>query len=290
MAVVLAQGPRIYSDEELLESGDNNELPLYQTIIVTDLVWLANYAIFMALPTYNRHPHGSHAVQYTAIGQMYFDKTGGETVLVVLFKKTSATGAGRVLALVVIAVLLVDTPSSRRSSSRAASRAPSSRERRCRTPTRLQPSLRRDPHLITLGLFILVPYVITVGSTELQIRKNQLCLGNVFWGFGQILAITVTIVPVFGTVQAFRKYGRRQRARDLALSLDIRPYATTNTLQSTSSHINLPDRYPPVSSQTTETFERMNDARRSPSHSKPLPSPATLPLNLPESPNLPTHL
>jgi hypothetical protein len=109
----------------------------------------------MALATYNRHPHGSHAVQYTAIGQMYvsmagilylwaraptldaeFDKTGGETVLVVLFKKTSATGAGRVLALVVIAVLLVDTPSSRRSSSRAASRAPSSRERRCRTPTR----------------------------------------------------------------------------------------------------------------------------------------------------------
>jgi hypothetical protein len=57
-------------------------------------------------------------------------------------------------------------------------------------------------------------------------------------------------VPVFGTVQAFRRYGRRQRARDLALSLDLRPSATTtttttNTLQSTLSHINL---YPTLSS------------------------------------------
>ncbi|KAJ7355644.1 hypothetical protein DFH08DRAFT_504845 [Mycena albidolilacea] len=87
--------------------------------------WLANCAIFMALATYNRHPHGSHVVQYTAIGQMYvsmanilylwaraptldaeFDQIGGETVFVVLFKKTSTTGAGRVLALVVIAVLV----------------------------------------------------------------------------------------------------------------------------------------------------------------------------------------
>ncbi|KAJ7355640.1 hypothetical protein DFH08DRAFT_1052998 [Mycena albidolilacea] len=199
-------------------------LPLYQTIIVTGLVWFANCAIFMALATYNHHPHGPHAVQYTAIAQMYlsmaeilylwaraptldaeFDKTGGETVFVVLFKKTSA---GRVLALVVIAVLLVGYTVV----------AAIFLSRRLAGTLKQGEKMSLDPHLITVGLFILVPYGITVGSTELQIRKNQLCLGNVFWGFGQILAITVTIVPVFGTVQTFRKYGRRQRARDLALS------------------------------------------------------------------------
>jgi hypothetical protein len=79
-----------------------------------------------------------------------FDKTGAETVFVVLFKKTDA---GRVC------YYSSGTPSSRRSSSRAASRARSHRERRCRTLARLPSTLRLDPHPITLGLFILVPYV-----------------------------------------------------------------------------------------------------------------------------------
>lgn len=35
-----------------LVTAVRNELPLYQAIIVTDLVWLANWAIFMALATY----------------------------------------------------------------------------------------------------------------------------------------------------------------------------------------------------------------------------------------------
>jgi hypothetical protein len=83
----------------------------------------------------------------------------------------------------------------------------------------------------------------------------------------QILAITVTIVPVFGTVQAFRKYGRRQRARDLALSLDIRLYATTNTLQSTSSHINL---YLALSSIHSCLFYLRDPAVTRPFHRKQL--------------------
>ncbi|KAJ7348291.1 hypothetical protein DFH08DRAFT_865686 [Mycena albidolilacea] len=215
-----------------LVTAVRNELPLYQAIVVTDLVWLANWAIFMALATYNRHPRGSHAVQYTAIGQMYismagmlylwaraptldaeFEKTGSETVFVVLFKETSATGVGRTLALVVTAVLLVGyTVVAAVFLSRRFAGTLKQGEKTS-APTRLPPSLGLDPHLIILGLFILVPYVITVGSTELQIRRNQLCPDNAFWGFGQILAITVTIVPVVVTVQAFRKYGWRQRAR-----------------------------------------------------------------------------
>jgi hypothetical protein len=51
---------------------NSNEPPLYQAIIV----WLANCAIFMTLATHNRHPHGSHAVQYTAIAQMHISMVG----------------------------------------------------------------------------------------------------------------------------------------------------------------------------------------------------------------------
>ncbi|KAJ7830060.1 hypothetical protein B0H14DRAFT_3465100 [Mycena olivaceomarginata] len=202
------------------------------TIIVTDLVWLANCAIFMALATYNRHPHGSPAVQYTAIAQMYLSMAeilylwARAPTLDAEFDETRDCGATRGYA-VVAAIFL---------------------SRRLAGTLKQGEKMSLDPHLITL---ILVPYVVTVGSTELQIRKNQLCPDNVFWGFGQILAITVTIVPVFGTVQAFRKYGQRQSAHDLALSLDLRPSATTttttttNTLQSTLSHTNL---YPTLSS------------------------------------------
>jgi len=257
-----------------LVTAVRNELPLYQAIIVTDLVWLANWAIFMALATYNRHPRGSHAVQYTAIGQTYISMAlilylwaraptldahfdvKGETLFVVLFKSTNATGAGRIIALVITAVLLVgytvvgarflsrrfssavrhplesiklrrllsrgSTPSTLPQTQPSPNPPPTPPPQRSHppqsgasAPTRLPPSLGVDPHLIILGLFILVPYVITVGSTELQIQRNQLCPDNAFWGFGQILAITVTIVPVVVTVQAFVKYGWKQRPRVL---------------------------------------------------------------------------
>jgi hypothetical protein len=228
-----------------------NELPLYQAIIVTDLVWLANWAIFMALATYNRHPRGSHIVQYAAIGQTYISMASilylwaraaalelelggqkGQTVFVVLFIKTSAIGVGRKIALVMTTLLLIGYSivailflwRHRRSAEpeRGTHHPHKSRARRTSNahqdalalmprvstpqpqpppsapppmappplaggaPTRLPPSLALDPHLIILGLFIGLPYVITVGSTELQIRFNQLCPENVFWGFGQV--------------------------------------------------------------------------------------------------------
>ncbi|KAF7353313.1 F-box domain-containing protein [Mycena sanguinolenta] len=250
-----------------LVTAAGNQLTLYQAVVVTDLIWLANWAIFMALATYNRHPHGSHAVQYSAIGQTYismacilylwaraptldagFSGTPGETVFVVLFISTNATGAGRTIALVVTTLLLIgytfvaalflsrrlsstlnlkpkhkhkhtSIPLQRRGSTGSlpqpapSNALPGPRPSTGAMRTRLPPSLALDPHLIILGLFSLVPYVITVGSTELQIRRNQLCPDNAFWGFGQILAMTVTIVPVSVTVQAFRKYGWKQRPR-----------------------------------------------------------------------------
>ncbi|KAJ7241501.1 hypothetical protein B0H12DRAFT_1133580 [Mycena haematopus] len=245
-----------------LVTAAGNQLPLYQAVVVTDLIWLANWAIFMALATYNRHPRGSHTVQYSAIGQTYismscilylwarapmldaeFAGAQGETVFVVLFTSTNATGAGRIIALVVTTLLLIGysvvaalfiwrrlsgTPRNkpkltsislrRRGSTGSTSPQlpqpppPSNLYPRL-VPSRLPPSLALDPHLIILGLVSLVPYIITVGSTELQIRRNQLCPDNAFWGFGQILAMTVTIVPVVVTVQAFRKYGWKQRPR-----------------------------------------------------------------------------
>ncbi|KAJ6551965.1 hypothetical protein B0H19DRAFT_1264573 [Mycena capillaripes] len=50
-----------------LVSAVHDELPLYQAIIVTDLMWLAHYAIFTALATCNRHLRGSPVVQYAVI-------------------------------------------------------------------------------------------------------------------------------------------------------------------------------------------------------------------------------
>ncbi|KAJ7708115.1 hypothetical protein B0H17DRAFT_1031757 [Mycena rosella] len=244
-----------------LVTAAQDELPLYQAIIVTDLVWLANYAIFMALATYNRHPRGSHTVQYAALLQTYVSMAvilylwarapqlelespdAGETVFVVLFVSTPATGRGRAVALAITSLLLVGysavayiflwrrvkyrperqhtttqpqpqphlTPLSLQPAP-VSPRGPSAHP----NPNRPPPSLALDPHLMTLSVFFGIPYVITLVSTELQIARNRLCDGNSFWGFGQILAMTVTIIPVITTVQAFRKYGWRQRPRVLA--------------------------------------------------------------------------
>ncbi|KAJ7850024.1 hypothetical protein B0H14DRAFT_3866718 [Mycena olivaceomarginata] len=217
-----------------IHAHNSNELPLYQAIIVTDLVWLANCAIFMTLATHNRHPHCRLARSAVHHDRADVPLDGGDPVPVGAradARRGRGAGAracgdcGATRGYAVVAAIFLS--------------------HRLAGTLKQGEKMSLDPHLITLGLFILVPYVITVGSTELQIRKNHLCPDNIFWGFGQILTITVTIVPVFGTVQTFRKYGRRQSPRDLALSLDLRPSATTTTLQSTLSHINL---YPTLSS------------------------------------------
>jgi hypothetical protein len=220
-----------------LVTAVRNELPLYQAIIVTDLVWLANYAIFMALATYNRHPRGSHMVQYAAIGQTYISMscilylwaraaaleavgvTAGhtdKTEFIVVFHSTSATGTGRIVGLVVTSLLFLgysvvagifflrrirfrpehDThiPLARRTSHPPAPATPVNANGTTRAHgggpgTRPPPSLFLDPHLMTLSIFFVLPYVITVGSTEVQIRRNRLCSENTFWGFGQVRSV-----------------------------------------------------------------------------------------------------
>ncbi|KAJ7133333.1 hypothetical protein C8R44DRAFT_870739 [Mycena epipterygia] len=230
-----------------LVTAVSNELPLYQAIIVTDLVWLANYAIFMSLATYNRHPRGSHMVQYAAIVQTYIsiaciiylwarapelesDAHTGKTIFVVLFFLTSATGRGRKVALAITTLLFIgytivatlffwnhrpitpEKPYPLTNISHPASPSPGTAI--APAHSRPPPALRIDPHLSTLGVFFGIPYVITLISTELQIARNDLCTAeNSFWGFGQILAMTVTIVPVVITVTAFLKYGWKQRPR-----------------------------------------------------------------------------
>ncbi|KAJ6523402.1 hypothetical protein DFH09DRAFT_1286648 [Mycena vulgaris] len=227
-----------------------NQLPLYQAIIVTDLIWLANFAIFMALATYNRHPRGSHVVQYAGILQtcvsvscmlylwarapaLEFNGHAGQTMFVVFFVSRSATGVGRMIALVVTSSLFLGYSFvagrfiQRRFTlhhhhieyipvqTQGASALPSDINVNNAAPVghRQPPSLPLDPHLIILSCVFSVPYIITLICTEMQIDRNRLCSGNSSWGFGQILAMTVTIVPVVTTVQAFRKYGWRQRPR-----------------------------------------------------------------------------
>ncbi|KAJ7722439.1 hypothetical protein DFH07DRAFT_946702 [Mycena maculata] len=240
-----------------LVTAASNQLPLYQAIIVTDLVWLANFAIFMALATYNRHPRGSHTVQYVAIGQTYVSMaillylwaraealeleqpTRRGTIFVVLFFSTSATGAGRTVALAMTTLLLVGYtvvaciflwrhPPVRHPHGRTPRAstppipltpltppvAPAAPARQAGASNRLPPSLAIDPHLATLSAVFVVPYVITVACTELQLKRSPLCSDINVWGFGQVLAMAVTIVPLFITFGAFRKYGWKQRARE----------------------------------------------------------------------------
>ena len=41
-------------------------------IILTDFLWFTDYAIFVALAAYNRHPRKSYTTQYAAILQISF--------------------------------------------------------------------------------------------------------------------------------------------------------------------------------------------------------------------------
>ncbi|KAJ7911771.1 hypothetical protein B0H13DRAFT_2328041 [Mycena leptocephala] len=194
-----------------------DELPLYQVIIPTDLVWLANWAIFMAHATYNRHPRGSHAMQYTTIRQTYISMALILLVVTTLLLIGYTVIAARFLKRRFLYILthkhqqgLNDKllPLHRRGPRRRLCRLlpwlsprprphPRLRFFSCpqvharatlphsqapgasaSAPTRLPPSLALDPHLIILGFFILLPYVVTV------------------------LSMTVTIVPVVVTPQA----------------------------------------------------------------------------------------
>ncbi|KAJ7078009.1 hypothetical protein B0H15DRAFT_540215 [Mycena belliarum] len=228
-----------------------SSLPLYQAIIVTDLIWIANYAIFMALATYGRHPRGSHRVQYAALGQTYIsmatilflwarapsDPNAHQTVFVVVFASVPAARRGRIIALTFTAVLLaaysavayiflfkrmihshkviangaLQLPSTPVSPSPKGPRGPA--PTLTAAAARPPPSLTVDPHLVTLSIFFGIPYIVTLVSTELQIRRNALCAGNSSWGFGQVLAMAMTIVPVLIAIDAYRKYGLRQRSR-----------------------------------------------------------------------------
>ncbi|KAJ7430494.1 hypothetical protein B0H11DRAFT_2135524 [Mycena galericulata] len=241
-----------------LVTAVQKQLPLYQAIIVTDLVWLSNFAIFMALATYNRHPRGSYNVQYAAILQTYIamcvlfylwaqaaalesESHVGKTVFVVLFISTPAAGTGRTIALVVTTLMSVgysvtaclflyrhpkfwasakkphapktSHPPSMPLAPLNGGAAPNHRHSATSTGGHLPPRLTIDPHLMTLIICFMIPYVITIICTELQLTRNRLCYGDTFWGFGQILAMTVTIVPVVITIGAFRKYGWKQRPR-----------------------------------------------------------------------------
>jgi len=105
----------------------HNDLPLYQGIVVTYLVWLANFALLMSLASYARHPHPSKAIQLVAILQTYFSTActlylwarapsygskshiafADQTVFVVFFKNTSAVGDGRIVALTIVAIMIL---------------------------------------------------------------------------------------------------------------------------------------------------------------------------------------
>jgi len=197
----------------------HNNLPLYQGIVVTYLVWLANFALLMSLASYARHPHPSKAIQLVAIPQTYFSTPctlylwarapsfGSEsqitfvdqTVFVVLFKNTSAVGHGRIIALTVVAAMILGysilvfaflarqlrSGHEVESSIQEHNSVPS-QERQAHHRDRLLPALPIDPHLLTLLVIFSIPYIITVISIELQLSRNHFCSKSSSWGFGQV--------------------------------------------------------------------------------------------------------
>ncbi|KAJ7244477.1 hypothetical protein C8J57DRAFT_1680817 [Mycena rebaudengoi] len=177
-----------------------NQLPLHQAIVVTYLIWLANWAIFLALVTYARHPDVSQFIRYFAILQTYLstacmlypwirapmledaDKLAGTTIFF-LFVSMSAVGTGRIVALTIIALLAAYS---------VTIFLPLWRQLHPSAPTHPQSSQRQnplpfDPHLLTLFAYFIVPYVVSIAFTEVQIRRNPLCPDpRALWGVGRL--------------------------------------------------------------------------------------------------------
>ncbi|KAJ7856255.1 hypothetical protein B0H14DRAFT_2753302 [Mycena olivaceomarginata] len=211
-------------------TAGKKELPLYQAIIVTNLMWLVNLAVFFALGAYGRHPRSlQHAsVQYVAILQTYtsmgfilylwakaasFEPTShaGRTIFIVLGIPTSATGDGRKIALVVVGTLLagyvVVTLNFLRYHLRFLKTTLTSAFLRLFFTYDSEED-HMPPHHSdskTAGHQHHLPQL------SIDLHLNRLCSENSSWGFGQILALTVTVVPVFTTFSAFWKDGLKQK-------------------------------------------------------------------------------
>lgn len=186
----------------------HNDLPLYQGIVVTYLVWLANFALLMSLASYARHPHPSKAIQLVAIPQIYFSTActlyiwaqapsfGSEshiafadrTVFVVLFHNTSAVRHGRIVALTVVVtmilgyLILVCAFLARRLWSAHEAKGSTQGHNTVSSHSHLVhhrdtslPPLPVDPHLLTLLSIFSIPYVVTVICIELQLARNHFC-------------------------------------------------------------------------------------------------------------------
>jgi hypothetical protein len=200
-------------------TGAHNDLPLHQGIVVTYLVWLANFALLMSLASYARHPHPSKAIQLVAISQTYFSTActlylwarapsfGSEshiaftdqTVFVVLFKNTSAVGGGRIMALTIVSTMILGysilvfaflarqlrSVHAVEGSIQEHNPVPS-QERQAHHRDPLLPALPVDPHLLTLLVIFGIPYIITVICIEFQLSRNHFCSRNSSWGFGQV--------------------------------------------------------------------------------------------------------
>lgn len=193
----------------------NEALPLHQGIVVTYLVWLANFSLLMCLASYARHPHPSKTTQLFAILQTYFSTActlylwvkapsfgskshiafTDQTVFVVLFYSTSAVGHGRIVALTVVAAMILGYSIlvfaflarrlwSAQGSKQAHNTVPPHSPAQHRD--RLLPALPVDPHLLTLLGIFSIPYLIAVTCIELQLVRNSFCSRNSSWGFGQV--------------------------------------------------------------------------------------------------------
>ncbi|KAK7682296.1 hypothetical protein QCA50_014499 [Cerrena zonata] len=78
-----------------------------------------------------------------------------------------------------------------------------------RTRTLNHMRLRGDPMLVGIGICQVFVFVYFVLCSELLLRYNTMDDSDAEWGFGQILALIVTIPSLIAVVQAFQKHGFR---------------------------------------------------------------------------------
>jgi len=105
------------------------QLTLYQAIIVTYLIWLSNFATFLAVAAYARHPEVSNIIRGLTIPQIYVTSAlslymwvtattfgaqasqsqgvdNSQVLMVIMCASTSATGTGRIVSLVFTSLIM----------------------------------------------------------------------------------------------------------------------------------------------------------------------------------------
>jgi len=221
------------------------QMNFIQGILVTQLTWFAMFGTYLALASYSRSEGENSIVKVAAVIQTYFSTTltivmwalasrlptwncpgTSEVKFVILFGwPLRAQTSGRIVALVFASIILVlyatitaielqgwlgrwkkkkrdieqgTRPKKRRHHGRLKNKKP-------RFKHRFVPA---DVGPVFFGILMSQIFILAyfISTTELIILKSKAQLSDTsVWGFGQVLALAVTIPPVLDLLEATKK-------------------------------------------------------------------------------------